>query len=261
MSPNSRYRLAWYFSVGVALALSACQSGVPAVATPVAVVPAATNTVIVQVPATQAPSATNTTNTTLPNTPTAAPTATGTAPPLPTATATAVASPRAVPTNTPLPTATANPPARPKPTSVPATEAPTAQPAPASIYSTTNGPGGYVTVVRCKRGSAPCTPVMAPGDINFDMGLGSDASAPWTNFVKYGLSVEKDGANAAELFMFVDAGWLEPGRIIGFGTSRNFNQPGAYVIRSSGCMTTDQTSNDCAWTTMAGDVVTFVIQP
>jgi len=101
---------------------------------------------------------------------------------------------------------------------------------------------------------------MPPGDISFRLTLASAAAAPWTHFVNYGLSVEKDGANVAGLFMFVDAGWLQPGAVVGFGASRSFSQPGAYVIRSSGCLTTDVKSNACIWATIAGDVVTFTIQ-
>jgi hypothetical protein len=101
---------------------------------------------------------------------------------------------------------------------------------------------------------------MPPGDISFRLTLAGDGAAPWTHFVNYGLSVEKDGANVAGLFMFVDAGWLQPGALVGFGASRSFSQPGAYVIRSSGCLTTDVKSNGCSWATIAGDVVTFTIQ-
>ena len=61
-------------------------------------------------------------------------------------------------------------------------------------------------------------------------------------------------------FMFVDAGWLQPGTLVGFGASRAFSQPGTYVIRSSGCLTTDIKSNGCSWATIAGHVVTFHMQ-
>jgi hypothetical protein len=100
---------------------------------------------------------------------------------------------------------------------------------------------------------------MPPGDVSFSFTLGSTSDAPWAIFLPYGLSVEKDGANADSMFMFVDAGWLPPGFTVGFGGSRNFTEPGRYVIRSSGCMLV--TGAQCAWTTMAGTTVTFVIQP
>jgi hypothetical protein len=99
---------------------------------------------------------------------------------------------------------------------------------------------------------------MAPGDINFDMALGSAPDAPWGLFVPYGLAVARDGVNIADMFMFVDAGWLEPGSVVRFGTSRNFSVPGRYVIRSSGCYTDG--SVPCGWANFAGTIVTFVIE-
>ena len=64
--------------------------------------------------------------------------------------------------------------------------------------------------------------------------------------------------NIADMFMFVDAGYLPPESIVWFGASRNFTAPGRYVIRSSGCMAV--TAAPCGWTTMAGTAVTFVIK-
>ena len=126
--------------------------------------------------------------------------------------------------------------------------------------STTGGPAGYASHIQCQRAGAACAPVMPPGDVSFSMSLAGDDATPWTHFINYGLSVEKDGTNVASLFMFVDAGWLQPGAVVGFGASRTFSQPGTYVIRSSGCLTTDLKSNACVWATIAGDVVTFRIQ-
>ena len=99
---------------------------------------------------------------------------------------------------------------------------------------------------------------MSPGDINFEMLLGSDLDAPWGLFLPYGLAVARDGANVADMFMLVDSGWLEPGTIVSFAVSRNFSVPGRYVIRSSGCYTDG--SVVCGWSNFAGTVVTFVIQ-
>jgi hypothetical protein len=246
MLPNSRIRLALWSCLGAGLLLAACQTAAPTVAKPTAVILAG---------ATPAASATNTI---IPDTPTATLSDTATASATTAATPTATASPTAAPTSTPPPTTTVESTALPKAKRVPATPAPTAQPAP--VYSTTDGPAGYSSGIKCERSGASCVPVMPPGDVSFRIVLSSDATAPWTHFVDYGLSVEKDGANMAKLFMFVDAGWLQPGSVVGFGASRNFSQPGTYVIRSSGCMTIDQNSNNCAWTIMPGDVVTFVIQ-
>ena len=187
------------------------------------------------------------------------PTATNTATPAPTATNTAQPTETAVPA-TAVPTKAAAVTHAPANTQPAATAAATKPPAPpASVYSSTGGPEGFFTDITCKRGGAECTPVMPPGDINFDMVLGSSDTAPWTVFDPYGLAVERDGVNISKMFMFVDAGWLEPGRIVSFGASRNFTEPGRYVIRSSGCYTDGST--DCGWSTFAGSVVNFVIQP
>jgi hypothetical protein len=196
---------------------------------------------------------------------TAQPTATATDTPLPTATNT----PTKAPTSTPKPTETAVPatlePTKPAATKAPAstqppaaTVAPTKPPAPASVYSFADGPAGYFTDITCNRGGGECTPTMAPGDINFDLFLGSADDAPVGLFLPYGLAVSRDGVNIADMFMFVDAGWLAPGSFVGFGASRNFSVPGRYTIRSSGCYTDG--SVVCGWTNFAGTVVTFVIQ-
>jgi hypothetical protein len=246
MHPNTRLILALWLCIGAGLLLAACQTAAPAVATP--------TTAIV---ASAAPAA-SATNTNIPNTPTATLSDTATASATTVAAPTASTSPTTAVTSTPPATATVEPTALPRPTPVPATSVPTAQPVP--LYSTTGGPAGYASGNKCERAGAACSAVMPPGDVSFRMVLSSDATAPWTHFVNYGLSVEKDGANVANLFMFVDAGWLQPGSVVGFGASRNFSQPGAYVIRSSGCITTDPNSISCVWATIAGDVVTFVIQ-
>ena len=146
------------------------------------------------------------------------------------------------------------------PTRAPITITPLGPPDTQSIYSTTAGPAGYTSTIVCQRAGAACAPLMPPGDLSFRLTLAGDAAAPWTHFVNYGLAVERDGVNAANLFMFVDAGWLQPGTLVGFGASRNFSQPGAYVVRSSGCLTTDTQSKDCRWVTIAGDVVSFTIR-
>lgn len=162
------------------------------------------------------------------------------------------------PTATDTPAATATESATPRPTSPPVTLTPTAIPAPASVYSEVGGPQNFFTFIDCTRNGAQCTPVMSPGDVAFDFYLASDAQAPFALFLPYGLSVEKDGVNVADMFMFVDAGYLPPDAIARFGASRNFSSPGRYVIRSSGCMTISEAP--CGWTTMAGTVVTFVIK-
>jgi hypothetical protein len=184
--------------------------------------------------------------------PTSTPTETYTPTPEPTATKTPA------PTSTDTPAATATKTNTPKPTLPPVTLTPTSAPVPASIYSEVGGPAGFYTVIECTRGGAPCTPQMPTGDITFEFLLGSDTTAPGAVFLPYGLSVERDGANVADMFMFVDAGYLVPGRIVWFGSSRNFTVPGRYVIRSSGCMATSAVP--CGWTTMAGTAVTFVIK-
>jgi hypothetical protein len=251
MFPISRLQLTRWLCGAVGLVLAACQAAPTAAPAATAVIAA---TAIVPATSTSVPS----TATPLP-TDTAArassPTAVLAATPSSTAT-----EPAASPTVAPSDTSTAT--ARPTrlPTRPPLTITPLGPPATNSIYSTTGGPAGYSSTIRCQRAGADCAPVMPPGDISFRLTLAGDAAAPWTHFVNYGLSVEKDGANVAGLFMFVDAGWLQPGAVVGFGASRSFSQPGAYVIRSSGCLTTDVKSNACIWATIAGDVVTFTIQ-
>ena len=128
------------------------------------------------------------------------------------------------------------------------------------MLSTTGGPAGYASRIQCQRAGAACAPLMPAGDVSFSLSLASDPGTPWTHFIYYGLSVEKDGVNVASQFMFVDAGWLQPGAVVGFGASRGFSQPGVYVIRSSGCLTTDLKSSACSWATIGGDVVTFRVQ-
>jgi len=183
------------------------------------------------------------------DTPTLTPTSTDT--PEPTDT------PKPTKTSTPKPTATIT--HTPRPTSPPVSPTPSPQPTSASIYGFTGGPDGYITDIDCTRGGANCSGVMPPGDVSFTFVLISGPDTPWTLFEKYGLSVEKDGVNVANMFMFVDAGFLPPDAAVQFGASRNFTDPGRYVIRSSGCMTT--TGAPCAWATMAGTTVTFTIQP
>jgi hypothetical protein len=187
-----------------------------------------------------------------------------TAQPTSTPTETHTASPEPTDTDTPRPTATDTPEATatetstPRPTVPAVTLTPTAPPAPASVYSEVGGPANFFTFIDCTRGGAQCTPEMPTGDISFDFYLASDAAAPFAVFLPYGLSVEKDGVNVANMFMFVDAGYLPPDTIVRFGASRNFTSPGRYVIRSSSCMTISEAP--CGWTTMAGTVVTFVIK-
>ncbi len=187
-----------------------------------------------------------------------------TAQPTSTPTETHTPTPEPTETHTPEPTATHTPAATPTatrttgPTAPPVTVAPTSPPVPASVYSAVGGPQLFETFIDCTRNGAQCTPEMAPGDVAFDFYLASEPTAPWALFVPYGLSVEKDGANIANMFMFVDAGFLEPGTLVRFGASRNFTSPGRYVIRSNGCMTTSEAP--CGWTTMSGTVVTFVIK-
>lgn len=184
----------------------------------------------------------------------AVPTPTNTLPPSPTATATPTPAPTDTPTAVPTAVSTL---AATRPPAAAATKAP--PPASASVYGLTGGPDQFFSTISCFYAKGDCISVMPPGDVNFSFTLGSTADAPFALFLPYGLSVEKDGANAAEMFMFVDAGWLRPGYTVGFGGSRNFTQPGRYVVRSSGCMLT--VGVQCVWTTMAGTIVTFVIQP
>ena len=75
-----------------------------------------------------------------------------------------------------------------------------------------------------------------------------------------GAEVERGGANVAEAFMVAGEGWLRPGTVVGYDVGRGFSQPGQYVIRVSGCLTTDLKSSACTWNAIAGDVVTFRIQ-
>lgn len=193
--------------------------------------------------------------------------------------ATLTAQPTAIPTDTPVPTDTLTPTRTrpptdtptPKPTATltatrgptrpPITSTPTPRPTSASIYGFTGGPEGYITDIVCSRPTGNCEQVMPPGDVSFKLFLMSGPDTPWTLFVKYGLSVERDGANIADMFMFVDAGWLAPDTGVQFGASRNFATPGRYVIRSSGCLINSDTQVQCIWSTMTGTTVTFTIQP
>ncbi len=141
---------------------------------------------------------------------TAQPTSTSTDTPEPTFTSTPTETP--LPSDTPTPEATATETQPPGPTSPPITAT---RPAPASVYGSTGGPEGFFTTITCSRGGGNCTPTMPPGDISFSFTLGSLATAPWTLFVPYGLSVERDGANVSDMYMTVDAGWLVPGGLVG----------------------------------------------
>jgi hypothetical protein len=182
--------------------------------------------------------------------------------PLPTATATT--KPSATPT-TPPPTSTPTvAPTKVAPTKVPVTSLPTATAAPASasIYSTAaGGPQGYLSTLGCYQvGGTPCQSVMPRGDISFNITLESTLDALLAIFVPFGLSVEKNGANAADMYMTVDAGWLEPGSQARMGTSHTFNQPGHYVIRTNGCLVTQASYPNCTWWTVNGTIITFDIQ-
>ncbi|MBI3177970.1 MAG: hypothetical protein HYZ35_08255 [Chloroflexi bacterium] len=181
---------------------------------------------------------------------TAQPTATFTA----SATATLTATSSLTPTVTLTPTSSATA----RPTQPPVT--PTFTRAP-TVYGSAAGPDKFTTTIQCTASSGgACSPVMPPGDVSFYFTLASTDDAPWALFLPYGLSVERDGANVADMYMMVDAGWLPPGVAVGFGGSKNFQQPGRYVVRSSGCMYVDGMSS-CQWTTMAGTTVNFTIQP
>jgi len=275
MPPTSRLSPPLGLCLAAAWLLSACQSPGPVVATltlppaietqaraaaPASALPVtATGTPAATATVTAAPAATAAA--TAMATFTATPSAAATASPAATNTATAAATATATVTLTAVVTPTAAPSATARPTPLPITSTPTGQPGPAPVFSTTSGPAGYSSSLQCQQAGAPCAPVMPPGDVSFRLTLASDANAPWTHFIYYGLSVEKDGANAPSMFMFVDAGWLQPGEVVGFGASRSFALPGTYVIRSSGCLTTDLKSKDCTWATIAGDVVTFTVQP
>lgn len=186
-------------------------------------------------------------------------TATFTATPTDTRTPTATSTKTHTPTMTSTITATPTQTATKGPTRPPVTLTYTPQPTRESVYGFTGGVAGYFTDIECKRGSAPCTPIMPPGDVNFEFVLFSFADTPWTLFEKYGLSVERDGINLADMFMFVDAGYLPPDTGVWFGASRNFTTPGRYIIRSSGCLSTALVP--CGWNTMEGTTVIFTIQP
>jgi hypothetical protein len=190
---------------------------------------------------------------------TAQPTATPTDTAIPTNTFTPTFTHVPTKTRTPAPTATITPTRG--PTRPPVTSTPTPAPTSASIYGFTGGAEGYVTDIVCSRPAGKCEPVMPPGDISFRLIILSGPDTPWTLFVKYGLSVERDGVNVADMFMFVDAGWLPPDSGVEFGASRNFAVPGRYVIRSSGCLINSDTQIQCLWSTMTGTTVTFTIQP
>jgi hypothetical protein len=256
MFPNWRLQSMCWLCAGAGLLLAACQAAPAPLPTATSLIAATCAPTVGAATASPTAALTDTpasTATTAPSDTPASPT------PQP-----ASSTPSSTSTNAPTATAspTAPPTARPTslPTRVPVTITPLGPPSTNSIYSTTGGPAGYSSTIQCQRAVGDCAPVMPPGDISFRLTLAGDPSAPWTHFINYGLAVEKDGANVASLFMFVDAGWLQPGTVVGFGASRTFSQPGIYVIRSSGCLTTDIKSNGCGWATIAGDVVTFQIR-
>ena len=255
MPASSRIRFTFCFSIAVGLLLTACQ---PA-ASVAQVVPTNTLAPTIQVVASVAPSATNTR---LPDTPTAVPSATATARPTDTATTppTATASPTVAPTQTAAPTATKKPTAR--PTARPQPTATNPPPAVAPLYGlASGGPQGYVSTLTCTQpGNVPCQSVMAAGDKAFAIRLEALDDAVPAIFVPFGLSVEKDGANAANMYRTVVSGWLNPGEYALLGTSRNFSQPGHYVIRTNGCFVTQATYPNCTWGTVDGTVVNFDIQ-
>jgi hypothetical protein len=103
---------------------------------------------------------------------------------------------------------------------------------------------------------------MAPGDLIFNIRLESAADALEVLFYPFGLSVERDGANVADMYITADAGWLPPNSYATFGVSRTFNVPGHYVVRTTGCLYTIENwaSGVCNWWTLNGTVVTFDIQ-
>jgi len=188
--------------------------------------------------------------------------------------------PTSAPTETLVPTPTSVPPsATAAPTStnvvvatrVPPTQVvvatevpPTKEAASGSVYSFTGGgPQGYTSTLFCTQvGGAACQPTMPPGDLSFAVTLVSSADALEVIFYPFGLSVEKNGANAADMYMTTDAGWLPPDSQARFGTSRTFSQPGHYVIRTNGCLFTQENyaSGECTWWTLNGTVVTFDIR-
>jgi hypothetical protein len=235
------------------LALSACA---PSVATPTAAPTqdiAATQTVEALANSQQVATSVAATLTAQP-TDTPLPTSTDTPEPTPTSTPEPSATPTTLPTSTPTKVVVA------------ATQSPSNTPAPtagaASVYSTAaGGPQGYTSILGCTQANgAACQSVMAPGDISFSITLRSDLDAVLAIFLPFGLSVEKDGVNAADMYMTVDAGWLPPGSQARMGTSRNFNQPGRYVIRTNGCLLTEASYPNCTWWTVNGTIVTFDIQ-
>jgi hypothetical protein len=246
--------------VGASLLLSACQPS--AAATQVTAPTQVAQTAPTQVVALVAPAATNTR---VPDTPTSVPSSTATTKPTdtPTATwtATATASPTTAPTQTLAPTATKRPTARPTVAQIlpTATKPPVAA---ASLYSiASGGPQGYQSTLVCTQpGNVPCQSAMATGDKAFSIRLDALQDAVPAIFVPFGLSVEKDGANAADMYMTVVSGWLNPGEYALLGTSRNFTQPGHYVIRTSGCYVTRETYPNCTWGTVNGTIVTFDLQ-
>jgi hypothetical protein len=183
------------------------------------------------------------------------PTETFTSTPPPTATATA--KPTATKAPTPKPAAVA-----PKAAAPASAAAPTSAPAAAAvpIYGYISGPAGYLTFMICTRAGVKCQPVMPPGELDFRMSLTSAADTPWTRFDFYGLSVERDGANMADMYMTAAAGWLRPGATAVLDANRVFSLPGHYTIRSSGCMATAE-NQPCSWTSLAGDTMSFTIQP
>jgi hypothetical protein len=123
------------------------------------------------------------------------------------------------------------------------------------------GPHGYTSFLSCTQASgAACESVMAPGDKAFGIVLASSDDAVLAIFVPFGLAVEKDGANQANAYMTVDAGWLQPGSAARMGTSHNFSAPGHYVIRTNGCLITEESYPACTWWTVNGTIVTFDIQ-
>jgi len=186
-------------------------------------------------------------------TPTPPPTATPTRVPSATATVAPTATATVAPTKKAV-VAQAQP--------VVATQAPAATKAPPSIYGyTATGPRGYTSTLYCTRGDgSQCQPVMPAGDLSFSIVLKADDNALRAIFYPFGLSVERDGANVADMFMTVGAGWLDPGQSARLGTSRKFDVPGHYVVRSSGCLITEDTVGDCSWSTVTGSSLIFQIQ-
>lgn len=187
---------------------------------------------------------------------TAQPTATETATTVPSDTPTATNTPTKAPTNTPAATATLT--RTPGPTVPPMTATSSPAPTSASVYGFTGGVAGYATDIECTYAGGECVPVMPPGDVSFEFILISGVDTPLTLFEQYGLAVERDGVNVADMFMFVDAGLLPPDTGVWFGASRNFTVPGRYVVKSSGCLTT--VPAPCGWNTMIGTTVNFVIK-